>query len=153
MSAIANLGARALQTRWFVRAPIRLYRAGLGFLFGSRLLMLQHTGRRSGAARFVVLEVVQRPASGEFVVVSGFGSKAQWYRNVLADAKVRVSIGTLRSAPATATPMTEQESAAALEHYVREHPKAWHRLRATIEKATGTPVHNLPMVRLCVDAR
>ncbi|MFI6043979.1 nitroreductase family deazaflavin-dependent oxidoreductase [Nocardia sp. NPDC051321] len=125
-----------------------IYRAGLGFLFGSRLLMLQHTGRRSGARRFVVLDVVDRPAANEYVVVSGFGTKAQWYRNVRADAKVRVSTGTKRAAPAIATLMTDQEAATALEHYIRNHPKAWDTLRATIEQATGTPVHNLPMVRL-----
>lgn len=151
MTTTANLGARALQTRWFVRAPIWIYRAGLGFLFGSRLLMLQHTGRRSGARRFVVLEVVDRPAANEYIVVSGFGTTAQWYRNVRANARVRVSTGTKRAAPAIATLMTDQEAAAALEHYVRDHPKAWNTLRATIEQATGTPVHNLPMVRVRID--
>lgn len=148
MSATSNIGARALQTRWLVRAPIWIYRAGLGFLFGSRMLMLQHIGRRSGARRFVVLEVVDRPAENEYIVVSGFGAKAQWYRNIRANASVQVSIGTKRMAPATATPMSDQDAATALEHYVRDHPKAWDTLRATIEQATGTPVHNLPMVRL-----
>ncbi|WP_345496653.1 hypothetical protein [Nocardia callitridis] len=31
-----RIGARVLQTRWLVRAPIWLYRAGLGFLVDSR---------------------------------------------------------------------------------------------------------------------
>ncbi|MFB8277561.1 hypothetical protein [Nocardia colli] len=57
-------------------------------------------------------------------------------------------MGTKRMAPATATPMSDQDAATALEHYVRDHPNAWDTLRATIEQATGTPVHNLPMVRL-----
>lgn len=153
MTASANLGARALQTRWFVRAPIWIYRAGLGFLFGSRLLMLQHIGRCSGARRFVVLEVVDRPAENEYVVVSGFGAKAQWYRNIRANAAVRISTGTTRMAPAIATPMSDQDAATALAHYVRDHPKAWDTLRATIEQATGTPVQNLPMVRLRITGR
>lgn len=46
--------------RWFVRAPIWLFRARLGFLLGSRLLMLEHLGRKSGGRRHVVLEVVTR---------------------------------------------------------------------------------------------
>ncbi|MFB8003254.1 nitroreductase family deazaflavin-dependent oxidoreductase [Nocardia sp. NPDC056000] len=148
MTAGAELGARLLRTRWVVRAPIALFRAGLGFVFGSRMLMLQHIGRRSGAARFVVLEVVDRPAPQEIVIVSGFGKQAQWYRNIVADPHVRVWIGTRRGAPAIATAMSEPESAAALAHYARIHPVAWDRLRATIEQATAAPVETLPMVRL-----
>lgn len=45
------LGVRALRTRWLVRAPIWLYRARLGAVLGSRLLMLEHTGRTSGQRR------------------------------------------------------------------------------------------------------
>jgi deazaflavin-dependent oxidoreductase (nitroreductase family) len=110
--------------------------------------MLEHKGRSSGARRFAVLEVVDRPAPGQYVVVSGFGVGAQWYRNIQADPRVRVSIGLRRSMPATATPMTDAESAAALAHYAQDHPKAWKKLRATIEYAVGHPVDSLPMVSL-----
>ncbi|MFI1920226.1 nitroreductase family deazaflavin-dependent oxidoreductase [Nocardia sp. NPDC020380] len=146
----AKFGARALRTRWVVRAPIGLYRAGLGFLFGSRLLMLQHTGRRTGARRYVVLEVVDHPAPAEYIVVSGFGSAAQWYRNITANPRVRISVGTRRNVPATATPMTNEESGLALDRYIEHHPRAWDKLRGTIEAATGTPVSTLPMVRLLI---
>lgn len=146
--AATRLAARALRTRWFVRAPIGLYRAGLGFAFGSRLLMLEHTGRSTGARRFVVLEVVDQPAPGEYVVVSGFGTRAQWYRNIMSNPRVRVSIGLRRSVPATATAMTSAESAAALTRYAEHHPKAWERLRGTIEQAVGHRIDTLPMVCL-----
>lgn len=145
---IAVMGARALRTRRLVRAPIWIYRAGLGFVFGSRLLMLQHRGRKTGARRRVVLEVVDHPARDEYVVVAGFGEHAQWYRNILADPAVRVSCGLRRDVPATAVPMTEDESAAALRGYAQRHATAWANLRATIEKAVGHPVQGLPMVRL-----
>ncbi|MFB7874398.1 nitroreductase family deazaflavin-dependent oxidoreductase [Nocardia sp. NPDC056064] len=146
----ANLGAKALRTRWLVRAPILLYRAGFGFLFGRRLLMLEHLGRSSGRRRYVVLEVVDHPAATEYVIVSGFGVGAQWYRNIVTHPAVRVSTGFRRRLPATATPMTETDSAHALERYARQHPRAWKQLRATIEQATGAPVDTLPMVRLRV---
>ncbi|MGS2809729.1 nitroreductase family deazaflavin-dependent oxidoreductase [Nocardia sp. MW-W600-9] len=146
-----KLGAWALRTRWLVRAPIWLYRVGLGFLLGRRLLMLRHTGRRSGVARYVVLEVVDQPSADCFVVVSGFGTTAQWYRNVLADPKIGLWIARRRDVSATATPMTESDSAATLDRYARAHPEAWTKLRATIEQATGSPVDTLPMVRLCID--
>ncbi|MBF6064665.1 nitroreductase family deazaflavin-dependent oxidoreductase [Nocardia terpenica] len=145
---VAALGARALRTRWLVRAPIRLYRAGLGFLFGSRLLMLEHLGRRTGARRYAVLEVVDRPAPGDYIIVSGFGGQAQWYRNIHAEPRVRVWTGHHRATPATATPLTGPQAAAALDNYIRAHPRAWKNLRAAIEHATGAPVETLPMVRL-----
>ncbi|WP_336082640.1 nitroreductase family deazaflavin-dependent oxidoreductase [Nocardia sp. SSK8] len=146
----ADLGAKALRTRWLVRAPILLYRAGFGFLFGRRLLMLEHLGRSSGQRRYVVLEVVDQPAVDEYVIVSGFGVKAQWYRNIVANPAVRISTGFRRGVPATATPMTEADSARALADYAERHPRAWKQLRATIEQATGAPVDTLPMVRLRV---
>lgn len=150
-TVMTSLGARALTTRWLVRSPITLYRAGLGFLFGTRMLMLEHRGRKTGARRFVVLEVVDHPAPGEYVVVAGFGERAQWYRNVLAHPAVRVSCGLRRGVPASAVPMTGAESAAALRDYAERHPRAWANLRATIEAAVGHPVEGLPMVRLRLD--
>ncbi|MGV8978235.1 MAG: nitroreductase family deazaflavin-dependent oxidoreductase [Cellulomonas sp.] len=150
----ARVGARGLTTRWLVRAPIWLYRAGLGFLFGSRLIMLEHRGRTSGRRRFVVLEVVDHPSRGVYVIVSGFGARAQWYRNVLAEPRVRVSTGFHRQLAATAVPMTPAESEVELRRYAEKHPKAWARLRETIEVAVGVSVTALPMVRVhLVDGR
>jgi deazaflavin-dependent oxidoreductase (nitroreductase family) len=146
----ARLGGRALRTRWFVRAPIIAYRLGLGFLFGTRMLMLEHLGRRTGARRYVVLEVVERPTPADYVIVSGFGDRAQWYRNIRAHPGVRVWCGPRRAAAATAAPMTETESAAALQRYAENHPGAWKNLRAAIEHATGASVDTLPMVRVHV---
>nr|WP_281182844.1 nitroreductase family deazaflavin-dependent oxidoreductase [Nocardia miyunensis] len=70
-------------------------------------------------------------------MVSGFCRNAQWYRNIEAHPSVRVWTGTRRALPATATPMTDQESATALDNYAHEHPRAWKNLRATIERATA----------------
>lgn len=74
----------------FARFPIWLYRARLALLPGSRLLMLEHIGRRSGTKGYVVLEVVHRPAPGCYAVASGFGNASQWYPNVLANPHIRV---------------------------------------------------------------
>lgn len=145
---LSALGARVLTTRWMVRAPIYCYRAGLGFLFGTRLLMLEHIGRVSGARRYVVLEVVERPSPDRYIIVSGFGRTAQWYRNVRAHPEVRVSCGIRRRVPATAIPLSDDESAAALARYAQAHPRAWRNLRSTIESAVGHPVDTLPMVAL-----
>ena len=92
-----------LRTRWLVRAPMYLYRFGFGFVFGHRMLMLEHHGRRSGLPRHTVLEVVDDPKPDTYIIVSGFGGASQWYRNLIADPHVRVSIGRRRNAPAVAT--------------------------------------------------
>ncbi len=102
----------------------------------------------NGAKRHVVLEVVDRPASDEFVIVSGFGIRAQWYRNIEAEPSVRVWVGRCRGVYARAVPMDAAESAAALDRYQRVRPTAWKSLRAVIERATEAPVDTLPMVRL-----
>ncbi len=46
-------------SRALFRAPIYLYRLGLGWLFGKRILLLNHIGRVSGKQRQVILEVVE----------------------------------------------------------------------------------------------
>jgi deazaflavin-dependent oxidoreductase (nitroreductase family) len=140
-----------LRTRAFVRAPITLYRHGLGQVFGGRVLMLEHRGRRSGQARYVCLEVVDRPRPDRIVIVSGFGERAEWYRNLRADPACFVSVGRLRRVPARARFMTPAEAAAALDRYQRAHPQAWERLRQAIEKAVGHPVGQLPMVELLLE--
>ncbi len=152
MGLTSALAAKALTTRGVVRAPIALYRHGWGWLFGSRILMLEHTGRTTGQPRYVCLEVVERPAADRVVVVSGFGARAQWYRNLAADPHCRVTIGRRASVPATARLMDAAESRDALIRYQQAHPAAWRQLRRVIEKAVHHPVEELPMVELALAA-
>lgn len=152
-SLVDRVGARLLQNRRCVRAPIWLYRHGLGWLLGGRVLMLEHIGRRSGRPRYVCLEVVSRPDPDVIVVVSGFGERAQWYRNLRANGSCAVSIGRARRVPAQARLMDAAESAAILQEYQRAHPQAWRRLRSVIEEAVSGQVTELPMVELGLDRR
>jgi deazaflavin-dependent oxidoreductase (nitroreductase family) len=146
--SLSGIGARALRTRWFVRAPIPLYRAGLGWMMGGRVLMLEHTGRSSGQPRYVCLEIVERPAPDRILIVSGFGERAQWYRTLQADPKCFLSTGRMRRAPAVAGFLSDADAADALGRYQRQHPRDWEVLRGAIEKAVGHPVQGLPMVEL-----
>ncbi|MEV4158495.1 nitroreductase family deazaflavin-dependent oxidoreductase, partial [Nocardia salmonicida] len=58
--------------RLMFRAPIHLYRLRLGWLFGGRLLLLDHAGRVSGKPRQAVIEVVEHDSvDGSYVVCSG----------------------------------------------------------------------------------
>lgn len=138
---VLTRAARAiLRTRWLARAPIHLYRSGFGWTLGSRLLLLEHRGRTSGRLRYVVLEVVDHPRPDRYVVVSGFGERAQWARNVAADPRVRVTVGHRGPVRALAHRLDEDASAAALARYARAHPRAWARLRPLVESASGEPL-------------
>ena len=144
-----------LRNRRLVRAPILIYRARLGFMFGSRVLMLQHRGRNTGRHRYVVLEVIDNPAPNEYVVASGFGRRAQWYRNIRHDPHVRVTIGSRRPVPAIARPLDAERTRRALQRYATRHPRAWKQLKPVFEDVLGTPITadgaELPLVLLIVD--
>jgi len=151
-SSPAALAARLLRVRWIVRTPILLHRARLGFVFGSRLLMLEHAGRKTGTRRYVVLEAVDHPDPGRYIVAAGFGDRAQWLRNVRATPRVRVYAGSRRPVPAIARPLTSEEATAALTAYARAHPRAWAALRPVFENTLGARIDsdgtNLPMIAL-----
>lgn len=149
---LARAGHWVLRNRVLVRAPVPLFRAGLGFVLGKRLLMLEHTGRRSGVARYVVLEVVKRESATSLVVASGFGQRAQWFRNVKAEARCHVSTGLVRRSPARATTLPTGERDAVLASYRRDHPKAWEVLAAVVTRANQNP-DDIPLVRLRLDSQ
>jgi deazaflavin-dependent oxidoreductase (nitroreductase family) len=149
---------RILRNRTLMRAPIHLYHVGLGFLFGSRMLLLEHTGRVSGARREVVLEVASRPGPDRYVVVSGFGERAQWYRNLRVNPAVRVSVGRRRSVSATAALLRPERAAAVFAEYARRRPQLWARmvplLRRSCELSPDAPLaEHIPVVELALDGR
>ncbi|MFD0258954.1 nitroreductase family deazaflavin-dependent oxidoreductase [Kitasatospora indigofera] len=110
--------------RLALRAPLLLYRWHFGWLMGRRFLLLTHAGRSTGLPRRVVLEVVDRDdATGAFVLASGFGPGAQWYRNVVAKPEVTVQVGRWRTA-AVVRPMSAEESGRAMAAYALRHPRA-----------------------------
>jgi len=152
-SLTARVADRFFRTRWLVRMPIGLYQVGLGFLLGQRLLMLEHTGRKTGARRRVVLEVIDRPAPGEYVIIAGFAGKAQWYRNITTNPRVRVSTGFRRNMAALAEPVPEAESAAILRNFTEHHPAEWKKMQPVFEHVSGRPADTMPMVRLRVQPR
>jgi deazaflavin-dependent oxidoreductase (nitroreductase family) len=152
--AMGKLGARLLRSHRLMRAPIWLYRAKLGFLFGKRLLLLEHTGRKTGLRRYTVLEVMDHIDAETFFVASGFGKQAQWFRNVGANPEVRVSVGSLVSAPARARTLDHDEADAALQAYIERHRRAWETMKPAIESTLGQEISTrdspLPIVELAV---
>ncbi len=114
--------------RWFLRAPIWLYNHRLGGLLGSRLVLLNHIGRKSGIARQVVVEVVRSDSStGQIVVCSGWGKSSQWYQNLLARPNITIQRGS-HSQAVSAVFLTEPESGNEMVRYSRAHPRAARKL-------------------------
>lgn len=146
------MGARILRSRPLVRAPIWICKVRAGALLGSRVLMLEHIGRISGVRRYVVLEIIEHATSDGYVVASGFGEKAQWFRNIKANPRVRVYTGSRAPVPATARIMTQQEADRVLRGYANRHPRAWERFRPVLEQTLGSPITEtataLPIVQL-----
>ena len=156
-NAFTNAGVRILRNRWLVRAPIWLYRARAGALLGPRVLMLEHTGRKSGARRYVVLEVIDHPTPDTYVIASGFGTKAQWFRNIEANPRVRVYVGSHAPAPATARILDQAEADRTMAGYRDRHPEAWERFKPILEDTLGQPITDtntaLPLIELRLDPR
>lgn len=107
------------------RLPVYLYRLDLGWLLGHRGLLLVHRGRKSGLLRETVLEVVHHdPATRESVVLSGWGRKADWYRNIEASPALEVRTGRDRYVPAQRF-LAPEENRAVISDYARRHPLAF----------------------------
>ena len=109
-------------SRLFMRAPIWLYRLRLGWLLGGRFLLLEHRGRSSGKRRTAVIEVVDHDRETRtHCVAAAYGDRSDWYLNVRAEPRVRVTVGRRRFR-AIATALSTDESKAVLARYGKEHP-------------------------------
>lgn len=73
-SLFPSTGGGLLRSPRLVRAPVWMYRARAGALFGSR---------------------IDHPSADVYVVASGFGRKAQWLSNIQANPRVPVLEDTL----------------------------------------------------------
>lgn len=110
--------------RFALRLPAHLYRYDLGWLLGHRFLLLTHRGRKSGLLRRTVLEVVlYDPTTRESVVVSGWGDRSDWYRNIRAAPALEVQTGCERYVPEQRF-LTPEEGYAAITGYAVRHPLA-----------------------------
>lgn len=94
-----NATTAASLKRWFRRLNrwlmLPMWRLGLGrFLnswpaVGGRILVLVHTGRKTGFRRLTPLNYTPSPPSSVFVL-AGFGERTDWYQNALANSAVEV---------------------------------------------------------------
>jgi deazaflavin-dependent oxidoreductase (nitroreductase family) len=140
--------------RALFRAPIPLYRAGLGFLLGRRFTMLEHKGRKTGETRRTVLEVVADDTDAVYVAAA-WGERAQWLKNIEADPDVVFHLGSHRYT--TRAEMVDRDTSLSLMmRYASEHPAALGKLaKLMLDEPGDTPeeqarrvAETIPMVRL-----
>jgi deazaflavin-dependent oxidoreductase (nitroreductase family) len=100
-----------------LRAPLHLYDWHAGSLLGQRFLRLTHQGRRSGRQYKTVVEVLKTdPASGEVMVMAGFGRTTDWLRNIQAHPAIEITLGSRHFVP-THRILDEPDAAAVLADY------------------------------------
>jgi deazaflavin-dependent oxidoreductase (nitroreductase family) len=78
--------------RWLLRLPILFYRLGLSRLMcGMNLMVLTTWGRSSGLPRHTAIEFRQH--GSKIYVISAWGARPNWYRNLVANPVVRLRLG------------------------------------------------------------
>jgi deazaflavin-dependent oxidoreductase (nitroreductase family) len=97
-----------------------LYRIGLGGLMPMQLL-LTTVGRKSGRPRQAVVDVLRHDAATDtYYVVSAYGARSDWYRNLQANPAVLVQVRWRRFA-ARAAILPKDEAEELLLDYWRRH--------------------------------
>ncbi|MEZ4657897.1 MAG: nitroreductase family deazaflavin-dependent oxidoreductase [Caldilineaceae bacterium] len=128
-------------TRLFLRLPIWLYRWRLGWLLGGRFVMIRHTGRKSGLPRDTVIELVHyRPETDTYFIASGWGEKADWFRNIQKTPTVLLFTRNKRL-PALTRRLSTAEAADILARYATLHPTSFRQLSKMMigEALTNAP--------------
>jgi deazaflavin-dependent oxidoreductase (nitroreductase family) len=95
--------------RMMTIGPRTLYKLGLGWVIGGRILLLTTTGRKSGMARTTPLQYERHQE--KYVIGSARGLKADWVQNLLKDEKVSIQVGR-RKEHAVGQVVTDHESVA-----------------------------------------
>jgi deazaflavin-dependent oxidoreductase (nitroreductase family) len=136
-----------------LRSPVWLFRLRLGFLLGRRIVMLEHIGRRTGKLRQTPLEVVLCDGDS-YILCSGTGPNADWYRNIRATPAQGLWVGSRRY-EVDQRFLADSEAATTFARYETDHPKAASRLGALMgvshdgtHEDRMTMVARIPMVEM-----
>jgi deazaflavin-dependent oxidoreductase (nitroreductase family) len=98
----------------------RLYASGKGWIIGWIILLLEHTGRKSGKRYVTPLQYEK--IDNAYYVGAGRGQKCDWFRNIQADPHVHVQVGG-ESFDGLAEPLNELAQVVAfLECRFERHP-------------------------------
>ena len=106
--------------RSMFKAPLILWRLGFGPVIGRVMLVLTHTGRKSGLPRHTMVEY--HMLDGVKYVPCAFGPRSDWYKNITADPRVTIQTarGSERSFAVRVT--DNQELLAVYDLFMRRDP-------------------------------
>lgn len=123
------LGLRQVPGRFALavfRLPLFLYHHGRGRLLGRTFLLLVHAGRRTGHAHEMVAMVLRDDrATGEVVIISGWGPDVDWVRNLRARPALRVEVGRDSFTPVHRFLDVDEAVAVGQEFRVRHPRRMW----------------------------
>ena len=98
----------------------RLYDSGKGWIIGKFILLLTHTGRKSGTRYVTPLQYEK--IAGAYCVGAGRGPKADWFCNIRANPHVHIQVDRIEF-DCVAEPITDPEQVADfLEYRLKRHP-------------------------------
>lgn len=98
----------------------RLYDSGKGWIVGKFILVLTHTGRKSGNRYNTPLQYEK--IGGAYWVGAGRGPRADWFCNLLANPHVHVRVDRVEF-DCIAEPVTDPDRVADfLEYRLKRHP-------------------------------
>lgn len=146
--------------KWILKAPGWLFRMRLGFIFGDRFLLITHVGRKSGTTYQTPVEVVVHDdESGEYIVCSGTGVNADWYRNISATPATSIQVRNRVWVPEQRM-LSADEAGTRFAEYEKARPKTATRLLSSMGQSyDGTDddrvrmMTNIPMVSFGEQAR
>ncbi len=104
-----------------LKAPRIMFHFNLGWIFGHRILVVTHMGRKSGLIHQTPLEVVRYDATTKTcIVISAWGEKSDWYRNIRQRPALQIEVGRDRYVPQQRF-LTTDETEHELDVYVEHH--------------------------------
>ena len=115
--------------KWIFKLPIIQYKLGLGWMIGRYILLLTHTGRKTGKLRQTPLEYEYDRENDHYRIAAGWGGNTDWYRNIRANPQVSVQVGN-RKFTAIAEFATDEEVAEYMLRTSQRHPRmdrVWNR--------------------------
>jgi deazaflavin-dependent oxidoreductase (nitroreductase family) len=85
-------------------------------------VMITHRGRKTGRIRQTILEVAHYDlVTREYVIGAAYGSRTDWYQNILAHPALSVQVGRQRYVPLQRQ-LTPEEALTILRDYQQRHP-------------------------------
>jgi deazaflavin-dependent oxidoreductase (nitroreductase family) len=128
-----------------LRLPLLAYRLGLGWLAGAaKIMVLTTRGRSSGMARHAPIEF--RRHGKKIYVVSAWGKRPDWYKNLVANPLVSLKIGQQNMAAQATTVEDPAEALRVLLLFRKTNPVIYDAILARLSNEKMVDLKTLPAI-------